>query len=172
MARKCEICGATENVQTHHISYEPEILQSLCVACHRNIHGHGVGSVGFTGTGVNLLENARDEIVMLCEAGASNTEIGNAIGVNAQTGSRWKGILGFGGQGENIKKGKKIMKEEMGYVKTSYIEDRSIRADNTIMLGLKMVGKSGLEAEESVQVSTELGSGKVVIERAKREGEK
>ena len=168
MVEKCEICGATKNLQRHHISYEPEILQSLCVACHRNIHGHGVGSVGFTGTGANLLENAHEEIIMLCEAGASNTEIANAIGVGAQTVSRWKGILGFGGQGKNIKKENKIMKEKTGYVKTSYIEERVIRADNTIMLGLKMVGNSGLKQEEKVEVITKIGSGKIVIERMKK----
>ena len=112
MARKCEMCGATENLQTHHTCYDPPITQLLCVNCHRNIHGHGVGSVGFTGTAANLLENARDEIVMLCEAGASNPEIANAIGVNAQTVSRWKGILGFGGQGENIKRRIKSWKKK------------------------------------------------------------
>ena len=159
MAKKCEICGAIENLQRHHICYEPEITQFLCVNCHRNIHGHGVGSVGFTGTGANLLENARDEIVMLCEAGATNTEIANAIGVGAQTASRWKGILGFGGECRIIEKGNKKME---------YEEERAIRADNTIMLGLKMVAKSGLKSEESMKVETEIGSGKIIIERMKK----
>lgn len=54
------------------------------------------------------------------------------------------------------------MKEEVGY-----IEERVIRADNTIMLGLKMVGSSGLKPEEKVQVSTKIGSGKIVIEALK-----
>jgi hypothetical protein len=53
--------------------------------------------------------------------------------------------------------------------KLSYIEDRVIRADNTIMLGLKMVGNSGLVPDEKVQVSTALGSGKIIIERLEKE---
>lgn len=52
--------------------------------------------------------------------------------------------------------------------KVSYIEERVIRADNTIMLGLKMIGNSGFKSEEKVQVSTEIDSGKIVIERMKK----
>lgn len=53
-----------------------------------------------------------------------------------------------------------------------HIEVRQIRADNTIMLGLKMVGISGLQSEENVKVETGVGSGKIVIERmGKRGGE-
>ena len=54
--------------------------------------------------------------------------------------------------------------------KVGYIEERVVRADNTIMLGLKMIGNSGLELEEKVQVSTKIGSGKIVIERMKKGG--
>lgn len=36
---KCEICGATENIQRHHIRYNPAIIQYLCVDCHREKHG-------------------------------------------------------------------------------------------------------------------------------------
>jgi predicted Zn-dependent protease len=54
-------------------------------------------------------------------------------------------------------------------ITASYIEDRVIRADNTIMLGLKMVGNSGFEPDEKVQVSTVIDSGKIVIERMKKE---
>lgn len=40
----CEECGATDNLQEHHISYEPEIKQILCVSCHQKEHpNHGVG---------------------------------------------------------------------------------------------------------------------------------
>lgn len=50
-----------------------------------------------------------------------------------------------------------------------YMEMRQIRADNTIMLGLKMIEKSGLRSEENVKVITEIGSdsGRIVIERMK-----
>lgn len=52
-----------------------------------------------------------------------------------------------------------------------HIEVRQIRADNTIMLGLKMVGISGLQSEETVRVVTGLDSGKIVIERIEKGGE-
>jgi transposase-like protein len=172
MAKKCERCGATEKLQMHHISYDPEITQDLCVNCHRNIHGHGVGSVGFQGTAANLLENSREEVIMLCEAGATNSEIANAVGVNPQTVRRGRGILGFKGQGEDIKKGDRKKMEEEG-INVNYIEDRVIRADNTIMLGLKMVRNSSLSSEENVKVETEIGSGRIVISRtAKGENDK
>jgi hypothetical protein len=36
----CVICGSTENLVSHHISYEPEIIETLCKSCHREIHCH------------------------------------------------------------------------------------------------------------------------------------
>ena len=50
-----------------------------------------------------------------------------------------------------------------------YTEARQIRVDNTIMLGLKVIAKSGLNSEENVKVETEIGSGRIVIERMKKE---
>jgi len=35
MSQKCEICGATENIQKYYASYEPEIMQLLCMDCYR-----------------------------------------------------------------------------------------------------------------------------------------
>lgn len=47
MEKKCIDCGSTENLQEHHISYEPEVTVTLCVDCHmrrhNNSHGVGVG---------------------------------------------------------------------------------------------------------------------------------
>lgn len=43
---KCELCGLTEKLQEHHTSYEPEVIQILCVGCHILQHGHGVGKAG------------------------------------------------------------------------------------------------------------------------------
>ena len=41
---KCELCGATENLQVHHLSYEPEVTQVLCMNCHQKQHPeHGIG---------------------------------------------------------------------------------------------------------------------------------
>ena len=42
--KKCAECGSTENLQKHHISYNPEIMIDLCVDCHQKRHPHhGVG---------------------------------------------------------------------------------------------------------------------------------
>lgn len=41
----CEKCGATDNLQVHHLTYEhvgfelPEDLQTLCATCHAGAHG-------------------------------------------------------------------------------------------------------------------------------------
>lgn len=35
---KCASCGSTENVLTHHLSYEPEITVPLCRSCHGEVH--------------------------------------------------------------------------------------------------------------------------------------
>ena len=48
-----------------------------------------------------------------------------------------------------------------------YTEARQLRADTSVMLGLKMVEKSGLVSGENVRVSTNNGSGRIVIERLK-----
>lgn len=109
MTEECEMCGATEKIQRHHISYEPEIIQFLCVNCHKKVHGHGVGTVGFKGTGAGLLNSLREEIIMLCEAGATNKEIAKLIGVGKTTVSRWKKRLGFKGMSKiDLPKRKRI----------------------------------------------------------------
>jgi hypothetical protein len=59
----------------------------------------------------------------------------------------------------------------MGKPKETYEEARQIRVDNTIMLGLKMIEKSSLRSEENVKVITEIGSGKIVIERVQKGGQ-
>ena len=49
-----------------------------------------------------------------------------------------------------------------------YTEPKQIRADTSIMLGLRMVEESGLKSQENVKVETEAGSGKIIIERMKK----
>lgn len=34
----CEICGATDNLERHHTSYEPKVIIILCRNCHRKEH--------------------------------------------------------------------------------------------------------------------------------------
>ena len=36
----CKICGSKENIVTHHLSYTPEITETLCRSCHGAIHSH------------------------------------------------------------------------------------------------------------------------------------
>ena len=36
--RVCEICGSTENIQVHHISYDEEEFAVLCDKCHKALH--------------------------------------------------------------------------------------------------------------------------------------
>jgi len=35
---ECDLCGDTENVDGHHISYEPEEVVDLCRSCHQKVH--------------------------------------------------------------------------------------------------------------------------------------
>jgi DNA-binding MurR/RpiR family transcriptional regulator len=103
------------------------------------VHGNkqGVGSVGFKGTNAGLLSDLREEIIMLCEAEATNKEIAKSLGVNKATVSRWKETLGFKGVGKRdlkLKKGgskRKSVKRKMA--------NRYIRQDlerRRILLGL------------------------------------
>lgn len=49
-----------------------------------------------------------------------------------------------------------------------YTEPKLIRADTSILLGLRMVEKSGLVSGERIKVTTEVGSGRIVIEQMKK----
>ena len=35
---KCSICGSTEDLVRHHVSYDPEIIDILCRRCHSSLH--------------------------------------------------------------------------------------------------------------------------------------
>jgi len=39
----CAVCKKTGTTQSHHLSYNPEIIIDVCVPCHMKIHQHGVG---------------------------------------------------------------------------------------------------------------------------------
>jgi hypothetical protein len=49
-----------------------------------------------------------------------------------------------------------------------YTEPKLIRADTSILLGLRMVEKSGLVSGEQIKVTTGVGSGRIVIEQMKK----
>ena len=102
MVETCEMCGATEKIQRHHTSYEPEIIQFLCVDCHKTIHNHGVGKApGWT----SLFEWLKEDAEILFKEGATNDEVANACDISYATASHWRGKLGFIGA-TKIQKGK------------------------------------------------------------------
>ena len=90
MSKECEICGTTENLQEHHISYEPEIKQTLCVKCHQKQHnGHGVGSS--RGNGCHpLFDELKDKFYYLRKVKNKNrTSVVNELGISYMTGYLW-----------------------------------------------------------------------------------
>ena len=62
----CRVCGSTENLQVHHISYEPEETEILCMEHHLEIHkthGVGRGSAGFVeGTTIWITDETKAEL--------------------------------------------------------------------------------------------------------------
>jgi len=44
MQEQCAICGATDNLQSHHISYDDQLAEyaivTLCHSCHSNLHNN------------------------------------------------------------------------------------------------------------------------------------
>ena len=92
MVKTCEICGATGKIQRHHTSYEPEIIQFLCVDCHKTIHNHGVGKApGWT----PLFEWLKEDAEILFKEGATNDEVANVCDISYATASHWRAKLGF-----------------------------------------------------------------------------
>lgn len=51
-----------------------------------------------------------------------------------------------------------------------YSEAKKLRADTSVLFGMRMVEKSGLKADENVKVETVIGSGRIVIERMNKGG--
>ena len=89
----CEVCGTTENIQKHHISYGPEIKQFLCVTCHQKIHGHGVGKApGWT----TLFKGLKEDAEILFKEEATNKEVSKACDISYATASHWRKKLGLG----------------------------------------------------------------------------
>ena len=93
MTEKCAICGATENIQKHHTSYEPEVIQLLCVDCHKKVHNHGVGNP--PGWNPKLFETLGIDAEILFKEGATNGEVAKACDVSYATASHWRKKLGF-----------------------------------------------------------------------------
>ena len=95
MSECCAICGAMKNLQRHHTSYEPEIIQVLCVDCHKKVHNHGVGNAkGWNAKILNLLQI---EAKRLFKKGAKSGEVANACDITYATASKWKKKFGLVG---------------------------------------------------------------------------
>ena len=92
MDEKCAICGATENIQKHHVSYEPEIIQFLWVNCHKAVHNHGVGKAPGWNT---LFEALKNDAETLFKEGATNKEVAKACDISYATASHWRSKLGL-----------------------------------------------------------------------------
>ncbi len=155
----CEICRTTEQIQKHHVSYEPEIIQLLCVDCHKKIHRHGVGKA--EGYEIKMSNDIKDSIIMLFASGATNKEIAKVFDVSYATASHWRMKLGFIGFSEYGWSGMGQMIDE------KYSEPREIRADGSVIWSVKLLERSGLVSGENVIVKTVPGSGQIVIERLK-----
>ena len=84
--KKCDICGTTEDLQNHHISYEPEIIQVLCVGCHEELHGHGVGK----SENCPLFDKLKDDFITLSNNGMiPRTEVAEKLGISYMTAYLW-----------------------------------------------------------------------------------
>jgi hypothetical protein len=90
----CRHCGATENLQSHHISYEPEIIQTLCVKCHLAVHEnkHGVGKSSSS----LLYKKLIDEWIKLRkEKNMNRMRATMILGISYMTGYLWDKRLGI-----------------------------------------------------------------------------
>lgn len=125
MTKKCEICGSTENLQRHHVSYEPGITQILCVDCHKKVHNHGVGKAqGWS----SMLKHVKENVEALFKAGAANKEIAEKYGISDVTASHWRKRVGLGRPGETkqVRKKRRFTKigKGMKYIITTEVKVR------------------------------------------------
>ena len=100
----CEICGATEDLQTHHTSYKPEIKETVCRNYHKEQHpnngtGCAKGSGGCKGNRYTPKQK-RIYVQMRVNEKRSRKEIIGELGMNSVTISAWDKVWG-------IKKGRR-----------------------------------------------------------------
>ena len=101
----CALCGTQENLQTHHISYEPEITQVLCVRCHKGVHGHGVGK----STNCPMFGKLKEEFLLLSEGGEkSRMFVAENLGISYMTAYLWDKKLGIRRRSFAKRNGKKM----------------------------------------------------------------
>jgi len=85
------MCGTKDNLQVHHICYEPEITVWACVNCHQSIHKkHGIGSpIGWKGYSKKDVE----KFIYLWKKGKTLMEISRLLGPAVNTLMRWRDNL-------------------------------------------------------------------------------
>lgn len=113
---KCEVCGAVDRVQKHHILYQPEFIQQLCVDCHLQAHNrvHGVGCCVGEFSKIKLSE-CRENFIRdwkrILPGGLSlnNRELAEKYHVTRITISSWAWKLGL--RGACHVKGKKCVEK-------------------------------------------------------------
>ena len=96
MSECCAMCGATENLQVHHISYKPEVTQTLCVERHQKQHpNHGVGPS--SGNGYHpLFDELKEEFLLLSEGGTVTRKmVVEKLGISYMTAYLWDKMLGI-----------------------------------------------------------------------------
>jgi len=84
---QCRKCGAKDNLQKHHISYEPEKTVILCEKCHKSLHCHGIVKSGqkYGKLYEKRLKKRKANIAALRGAGYSNVEIGRKMDMPEST---------------------------------------------------------------------------------------
>ena len=89
----CDICGAEDNLQVHHISYEPEVTQNLCVSCHQKQRPyHGVGKSNNS----PLFDKLKEKFIQLSEGGRkTRNTVTKTLGISYMTAYLWDKKLGI-----------------------------------------------------------------------------
>lgn len=92
----CAVCGTTECLQRHHISYEPEETIILCVKHHRERHkNHGVGvGIGYSQKPVVV----KKEFIKLWNEGKTYDELMKSFDISSATVLNWRNRLNLNGR--------------------------------------------------------------------------
>lgn len=96
----CEICGATEDLQTHHTSYKPkEEKHTVCRTYHKEQHPkHGTGCPKGSGgcKGIRYTpKQKRKYIQMRVVEKKTRKEIITELGINSITLATWDKVWGI-----------------------------------------------------------------------------
>lgn len=92
IGKTCEECGSLDDLQEHHISYDPEIKQVLCVTCHKRKHpGHGVGK----SDNAPMFDDLKDMYLHLRNTLLNRRSVAAELGISETTAYLWDKRLGL-----------------------------------------------------------------------------